>query len=113
MIALLFGLALSSSAQEESRREMPSAEQMTERMKTRLELTDEQYKSVYAANEEMIKMIEEAGGREADQETRTKIRKQHLMKLNEVLTPEQMGKLKEANKTGSTQKKQIHRVEKK
>lgn len=95
MIAVLFGLGLSTSAQEGGKREMPNAEQMTERMKTQLELTDEQYKSVYVANEEMIKMMEEAGGRDADQDTKNKIKKQHMAKLNEILTPEQIAKMKD------------------
>ena len=113
MIAVLFGLALSTSAQENGKRELPSADQMTERMKTQLELTDEQYKSVYAANEEMIKMMEEAGGREADKETKNKIKKQHMAKLNEILTREQMAKLKEGYQQRDRKRKnsQIEKVE--
>jgi hypothetical protein len=95
IIAVLFGLALSNSAQGDGKREMPSAEKMTERMKTQLELTEEQYKSVYMANEEMVKMMAEAGGREADKETQKRIKKQHMAKLNEILTPEQMAKMKD------------------
>ena len=95
MTAVLFVLALSSTAQDQRQHEKPNPEKMTERMKTQLELTDEQYKPVYIANEEMIKLMEDAGGRDADSATRNKIRKQHLAKLNEILTPEQMAKMKD------------------
>lgn|GEM_PF-3808174 len=92
---MLFGLALSTTAQDERRHEKPNPEKMTERMKTQLELSDEQYNSVYIANEEMVKLMKEAGGRKADQETKKKIKIQHMAKLNEILTPEQMAKFKE------------------
>lgn len=108
MIAVIFGLALSTSAQDQAQtqKEKQTAEQLTDRMKTQLNLTDEQYRSVFVANEEMIKMVEEAGGKEADKETKNKIRKEHLAKLNEILTPEQMGKMKDAKKQRGAQKKQ-------
>lgn len=106
MIVVIFGLALSSAAQDETQREKRSAEQLTDRMKTQLALTDEQYKSVYVANEEMIKIFEEAGGKEADKATKNKIRKQHMANLNEILTPEQMGKMKDGKKQRGAQKRQ-------
>jgi len=111
MMAVIFGFAFSSAAQEGRKGEKPNAEQMTERMKTQLNLTEDQYKSVYAANEEMIKMIVEAGGKEADRETKEKIRKHHLGKLNEILTPDQMGKMKEGRKARGL-KGRPNRVEK-
>jgi RNase H-fold protein (predicted Holliday junction resolvase) len=106
MIVVIFGLALSSAAQDETQREKRSAEQLTDRMKTQLELTDEQYKSVYVANEEMLSKVEEAGGKEADKATKNKIRKQHMAKLNEILTPEQMSKMKDGKKERGAQKRQ-------
>ncbi|MFT5595394.1 MAG: RNase H-fold protein (predicted Holliday junction resolvase) [Flammeovirgaceae bacterium] len=106
LIALLFGLALSSAAQDQTQREERSAETLTDRMKTQLELTDDQYKSVYVANEEMLSKFEEAGGKEADKETKNKIRKEHLANLNEILTPEQMGKMKDGKKQRGAQKRQ-------
>ena len=95
--AMLLSFVLSTSAKSQRHPEKPNAEKMTERMKTRLELSDEQYKSVYVANEEMIKMIDEAGGKEADNEDVEKIKKQHVVQLNEILTLEQMEKMKDGH----------------
>jgi len=111
MMAVLFGLALSTAAQDQRRQEKPNAEKMTERMKTQLELSDEQYKPVYSANEEMVKMMEEAGGKDADQATKNKIKKQHMAKLNEILTPDQMGKFKDQHEKRE-RKRRHSRIEK-
>ena len=113
MMAVLFGLALSASAQDQRRQEKPNPEKMTERMKAQLELSDEQYKSVYVANEEMVKMMEKAGGKEADEESKNRIKKQHMAKLNEILTPDQMAKLKDQHQQRERKRKhsRIEKVE--
>jgi len=111
MTIMLLGFVISATAQNQSRPDKPNAEKMTERMKTRLELSDEQYKPVYAANQEMIKMIEEAGGKDADREAIGKIKKHHLLKLNEILTPEQMEKMKDGHQK-RTRKREHSKIEK-
>jgi len=103
--ALLLGIGLNVNAQNGTERQKPDAKTMTEKMKSRLELTDQQYKAVYTANEEMIKKMEEAGGREADRTEANAIKKEHLLKLNEVLTPEQMEKVKSRQEKRAVQRK--------
>jgi len=107
ILSMVFALGISVMAQDEHRPQKPDAQELTNRMKTQLNLTEEQYNSVYAANEEMIAMVEKAGGREADRETIGKIRKAHVAKLNEILTPEQMEKLKQQKKERGPKKKPI------
>jgi len=99
LIAVVFVASIAVSYAQDTRQPKKlNAQEMTDRMSKDLELTKEQYISVLAINKEMVQMVEKSGGREADQETKTKIRKQHLAKLNGVLTPEQMAKVKENRK---------------
>ena len=96
MAFVVFGGILSANAQDQSRKETKlDAQEMTDRMAEDLKLTEEQYTSVLAINKEMVKSVEESGGREADRATKMTIKKEHHAKLNEVLTDEQMAKLKE------------------
>jgi hypothetical protein len=93
---LLVSLVMATSlfSQERAPKEI-DPERMTERMKSELDLTEEQYPLVYEANKTMILNVREAGGREADPEKLKEIRANHVAELEKVLTEEQMEKLKE------------------
>jgi len=95
---LLVGAIVTAKGQTEQKRERPTAEEMTKRIHSTVELSKEQYNSVLLLNEELIRKMESAGGREADRETKKEIREEHRTKLHSVLNEEQMAKLKEHRK---------------
>ena len=94
LFLLITGFGTTSLAQERGERRL-SPEKMTERMKSELDLTDEQFKPVYMANEKFIKNMEEAGGREAGAERMREIRAIYIRDLEAVLTDEQLTQVKE------------------
>lgn len=93
LLVLVFGLGSAAMAQERGEERL-DPEKMTERMKSELSLTDDQYKPVYMANEKFLKNLEEAG-REAGPEKMKDIRDMYLRDLQGVLTDEQLSQVKE------------------
>lgn len=96
LFALVFGLAANAQPQQRGGTPEEKAQRLTDRMKTELNLTDEQVKQVYEINLEMAKGMDEIdkGNKEARQEVQSAYKK----KLATVLNDEQLAKAKEMRK---------------
>lgn len=90
--ALLF--TVSVFAQQKDVDPQEKAKKMTDKMKTELNLTDEQYKAVMLINEGFA--TEMAAHKEVIEETK----KSHHNELSAILTPEQMQKAEQMRKNG-------------
>lgn len=109
---LVLGLGTSAQAQERGERS-PDPERMTERMKSDLKLTEEQYKPVYLANEKFIKNLEEVGGREAGPERMKEIRAMYMRDLEAVLTDDQLTQVKEKHRERRERMRERRKMRKK
>jgi hypothetical protein len=89
VIAMLF-VTVAANAQDKA---AERAKTVTDSMKVKLSLTDDQYKKVYEANLGFISQMKEGRNAEATKEERVKLRKemaaQRDERLKAVLTPEQ------------------------
>jgi hypothetical protein len=94
----LLGFITAAQAQNGQRQGKPTAEEMTERLHEAVTLSKDQYNQVLLLHEEMMEKMEDAGGPEADRETKREIRKTHKGKLLSLLTEEQVAKLKQHRK---------------
>jgi len=94
IFVLVLGVGLSAVAQKRAHGKL-DPEKMTERMKTDLDLTEDQYDRVFEANKILITSMEKAGGREASREVKKTIREAHLSSLEGILTEEQFQLVKE------------------
>lgn len=95
-------VSLSSFAQEGKHDPQEMAKKLTEKMKTGLNLTDDQYSKVYDLNVKNITSMQdlrkEPGSKENKKQSFKNLRDEHQKELATVLTPEQMTKYMEMKK---------------
>lgn len=107
-LVLVLAITLSAVAQKRGEHK-PDPKRMTDRMKTELSLSDEQYNPVYEANKTMILKMEEAGGREASKEEVTEIRQAYFSELKQVLNEEQLQIVRENQAERHRRRKERHK----
>ena len=96
LAALILLMGTAAFAQKQGGTPEEKAQKLTDRMKSELNLTDEQYKQVYEINLQMASNMDEIdkGNHDARQEVKAEYEKQ----LATVLNEEQMEKAKEMHK---------------
>lgn len=116
LLAVVFCSFLSVSANAQQKKYTPEqkATKMTDKMKSDVSLTDNQYKQVYAVNlkyaEKMQALRSKDGGRENNKEEFKSLRKEQKNELSSILTDEQREKYKSVRhdrKKGHGKKKDV------
>jgi len=94
LLSLICGLLLTSGVFAQSAEPSKRAQALTDKMKTELELRDDQVARVHSANTKMLTAFQAAGGADADGDTKKSIRDTYRADLKEVLDEAQLSKAK-------------------
>ena len=93
-LSLICGLLLTSGVFAQSAEPSKRAQVLTDKMKTELELRDDQVARVHSVNTKMMTAFQAAGGADADGDTRKSIKDTYRADLKEVLDEAQLRKAK-------------------
>ena len=94
VFVLIIGTAV--HAQNQGGTPQDKAQRLTDRMKTELDLTDDQYKQVYAINLQMATSMDEI--KKGNHESRQSVKAEYEKQLATTLNAQQLEKAKEMRK---------------